>query len=172
MKILDFCWTTFGNKITYWKKWLSRLRVKKDKNSSADEWSIQAANLPATAVLTWLFWKIWLQHKKCWINNDTLCNKQWYKIICSCYWGFSSQQNATISWHNGEWSRKSKITFPLLATIRMILLILSPKYISHIDGLVQEKRNSSSLAMELHLSCINPSILCITISGNNNLQWK
>ena len=28
MKILHFCWTTFGNKITYWKKWPSRLRVK------------------------------------------------------------------------------------------------------------------------------------------------
>ena len=27
-----------------------------------------------------------------------------------------------------------------------------------IMGLVQERRNSSSLAMELHLSCINPSI--------------
>ena len=28
----------------------------------------------------------------------------------------------------------------------------------HIDGLVQERRNSSALAMELCLSCINPSI--------------
>ena len=27
MKILRFCWTTFGNKITCWKKWLSRLNV-------------------------------------------------------------------------------------------------------------------------------------------------
>ena len=27
MKILQICWTTFGNKITYWKKWPSRLRV-------------------------------------------------------------------------------------------------------------------------------------------------
>ena len=27
MKILHFCWTTLGNKITYWKKWPSRLRV-------------------------------------------------------------------------------------------------------------------------------------------------
>ena len=29
----------------------------------------------------------------------------------------------------------------------------------HIDGLMQERRNSSALAMELRLSCINPSIL-------------
>ena len=29
----------------------------------------------------------------------------------------------------------------------------------HIDGLVQERHNSSALAMELHLSCTNPSIL-------------
>ena len=28
----------------------------------------------------------------------------------------------------------------------------------HIDGLVQERRNSSVLAMELRISCINPSI--------------
>ena len=28
---------------------------------------------------------------------------------------------------------------------------------SHIDGLVQERRNSSALAMELRLSCTNPS---------------
>ena len=28
MKILQICWTTFGNKIKYWKKWPSRLRVK------------------------------------------------------------------------------------------------------------------------------------------------
>ena len=28
-----------------------------------------------------------------------------------------------------------------------------------IDGLVQERRNSSALAMELRLSCINPLIL-------------
>ena len=33
------------------------------------------------------------------------------------------------------------------------------------DGLVQERRNSSALAMELRLSCINPSILydCIHV---------
>ena len=29
---------------------------------------------------------------------------------------------------------------------------------SHFDGLVQERRNSSALAMELRLSCTNPSI--------------
>ena len=28
----------------------------------------------------------------------------------------------------------------------------------HIDGLVQERRNSSASAMELRLSCTNPSI--------------
>ena len=28
----------------------------------------------------------------------------------------------------------------------------------HIDGLVQERRNSSALAMELRLACTNPSI--------------
>ena len=31
----------------------------------------------------------------------------------------------------------------------------------HFDGLVQERRNSSALAMELHLSCTNPSTLYV-----------
>ena len=30
--------------------------------------------------------------------------------------------------------------------------------IDHIDGLVQERRNSIANTLELHLSCINPSI--------------
>ena len=32
-----------------------------------------------------------------------------------------------------------------------------PYFTLRIDGLVQERRNSSVLAMELHLSCSNPS---------------
>ena len=28
--------------------------------------------------------------------------------------------------------------------------------LGHVDGLVQERRNSSAVAMELRLSCINP----------------
>ena len=36
---------------------------------------------------------------------------------------------------------------------------LYPVYrVSYIDGLMQERRNSSASAMELGLSCINPSI--------------
>ena len=31
--------------------------------------------------------------------------------------------------------------------------------LAYIDGLVQERRNSGALAMELRLSCTNPSIL-------------
>ena len=31
-------------------------------------------------------------------------------------------------------------------------------FLDHFDGLVQERCNSSALAMELHLSCTNPSI--------------
>ena len=36
-------------------------------------------------------------------------------------------------------------------------------FIYHIDGLVQERRHSSALAMELSLSCINPSILTFQV---------
>ena len=40
----------------------------------------------------------------------------------------------------------------------------------HIDGLVQERCNSSALAMELHLSCINPSISYIT-AASPRVTW-
>ena len=36
--------------------------------------------------------------------------------------------------------------------------ICKPAYISLTDGLVQERRNSRVLAMELRLPCINPSV--------------
>ena len=39
---------------------------------------------------------------------------------------------------------------------------------NYFDGLVQERHNSSALAMELHLSCTNPSIwTCL-----HSLDWK
>ena len=50
----------------------------------------------------------------------------------------------------------------------------------HIDGLMQERRNSSALAMELHLSCTNPSIyarfqpmhlLWEHLCSANTLRW-
>ena len=40
----------------------------------------------------------------------------------------------------------------------MLIALSSHNTDQHIDGLVQERRNSSALAMELHLSCTNPSI--------------
>ena len=41
---------------------------------------------------------------------------------------------------------------------------------SHIDGLVQERGNSSALAMELSLSCRNPSILDWKIVMNQHVE--
>ena len=41
--------------------------------------------------------------------------------------------------------------------VRRSVIWIHLKY-PHIDGLVQERRNSSALAMELRLSCTNPSI--------------
>ena len=40
----------------------------------------------------------------------------------------------------------------------MIVRIQCVPAVTHFDGLVQERRNSSALAMELRISCINPSI--------------
>ena len=35
--------------------------------------------------------------------------------------------------------------------------------LQNLDGLVQERRNSSALAMELRLSCTNPSIISLQL---------
>ena len=39
-----------------------------------------------------------------------------------------------------------------------VTIVFTWLYVYHIDGLVQERRNSSALALELHLSCTNPLI--------------
>ena len=36
----------------------------------------------------------------------------------------------------------------------------------HIDGLVQDRRNSIANTLELRLSCTNPSIICKFLSVN------
>ena len=44
--------------------------------------------------------------------------------------------------------------------------------VQYIDGLMQERRNSSALAMELRLSCMNPSIWqCYITEYIENKIW-
>ena len=45
-----------------------------------------------------------------------------------------------------------------LATLEVVRMTTFVAANDDVDGLAQERRNSSALAMELHLSCINPSI--------------
>ena len=46
----------------------------------------------------------------------------------------------------------------MLVYLLRAIVLFSCTFITSIDGLVQERRNSSALAMELRLSCTNPSI--------------
>ena len=45
-------------------------------------------------------------------------------------------------------------------TVKIIFFVIA----QHIDGLVQERRNSIAKALELHLSCTNPSTHSVDIS--------
>ena len=45
--------------------------------------------------------------------------------------------------------------------------VLKLTHKSEINGIVQEKRNSSALAMELHLSCTNPSRYGVSVVSSN-----
>ena len=51
--------------------------------------------------------------------------------------------------------QKFEFTVPFWELYKMQIFL---HCLLHIDGLVQESRNSSVLAMELRLSCINPSL--------------
>ena len=44
-------------------------------------------------------------------------------------------------------------------------------YRDYMDGLVQERRNSSALAMELRLSCTKPLIYCGDRHSSTNLSF-
>ena len=44
--------------------------------------------------------------------------------------------------------------------------------IIHVDGLVQERRNSTANALELHLSCINPSMCDLVCTDWNTIEEK
>ena len=53
---------------------------------------------------------------------------------------------------------ESKMKFPLDKNCELKIFNVTSHMCSdvHLDGFVQERRNSSALAMELRLSCINP----------------
>ena len=54
-----------------------------------------------------------------------------------------------------------QIGWPILKYLRVVANFLTYTgfiMVEGIDGLVQERRNSSALAIELRLSCINPSV--------------
>ena len=55
--------------------------------------------------------------------------------------------------------------------IRGFVQVATLQIPSHIDGLVQERRNSSASEMVLRLSCTNPSIYSFIsiVSGNQEL---
>ena len=49
--------------------------------------------------------------------------------------------------------------------------LISWSSVYHHDGLVQERRNSSALAMDLRLSCTHPSICVCCLSDHLLLLW-
>ena len=61
----------------------------------------------------------------------------------------NSQVSISLAWHNGMWD----------LDMRMYQMHYVTKPCSgHVDGLVQERGNSSAVAIELRLSCTNPSM--------------
>ena len=108
-------------------------------------------------------------------GRDGVSNHQPHQCLLNCLFGHISKTTSKLrvsglcagnspgpvnSPH--KWQVKRKM-FPF---DDIIMKVWSMFYLSncHIDGLVQERCNSSALAMELRLSCINPQIC-------NDLDW-
>ena len=68
-------------------------------------------------------------------------------VTSDCLEGHCSQEYSIFS----AWKKKSKASWMEGRTLESLQH-------NDIDGLVQERRNSSAFAMELRLSCTNPSI--------------
>ena len=93
-----------------------------------------------------------------------LCNIKGDIFLLSCtdlsYWKWN-QKTKTKS-GMVKVTAINEIDLPL--TINLLNWKRSVKFgCHHVDGLVQERRNSSVLAMKLHLSCTNPSMWTLTI---------
>ena len=73
-------------------------------------------------------------------------------LVFSIIWFYTiTARGDMIQFVNPQPAGKHKLQFHYLKLFHI-------SFNFNIDGLVQERRNSSALAMELHLSCTNPSI--------------
>ena len=132
-----------------------------------------------------LYWKI-CHHEQA--HDDVIKRKHF-----PCYWPFvrGVHWSPVNSPHKGQWG--GALMFSLICdwingwviyNIPEIHLDSSAsvlkrpadrirlKHLPHRDGLVQEKRNSSALAMELHLSCTNPSISSAYVSNGHYYNYQ
>ena len=106
---------------------------------------------------------VWIRHKEVdatyHIKGMILC-AIWKYEIPFIYWYLCYLLMAIYRQRYSE-AMQSNIFFKLLHKGVMVLQWISFNLISsqlHIDGLVQERRNSIANALELRLSCTNPSI--------------
>ena len=73
-------------------------------------------------------------------------------------WAILASSSACVSNTCGGEGNEETYATIVLSTIKTMR-----PFHENIDGLVQERRNSSALALELHFSCTNPSIFPIEI---------
>ena len=113
----------------------------------------------------------WLDSLQIWLDHNSTYYRPLSKNsdvkprISHC-----DSQNLQYKAHPEFWPSHRRI-FKTSLYYKTRLILETRRYIhcwckSHIEGLVQERCNSSALAMELHLSCTNPSIqeFCATRS--------
>ena len=87
--------------------------------------------------------------------NRTVDTWRWNTNICSIIVSPPYQLSKPLPTHSNLGQGQTQIPQQEINLNWLDWIII---HLSHIDGLVQERRNSSGLAMELCLSCTNPSI--------------
>ena len=91
-------------------------------------------------------------------------HRQWNSWLPYCRYMFFCEATYIVIHHQWyKWLLRRHIRYLtkiLITSILYDIMIITSTLpiVGHSDGLVQERRNSSALAMELRLSCTNPSI--------------
>ena len=100
----------------------------------------------------------------CHVYNSGITN---FDYPCDCVQQFYHYEDwcGILSPFSGQNHEKNKLQAPPLCCFHSLVhsLTYPPNHLDlhrHIDGLVQERRNSIAYALELRLSCTNPSIWC------------
>ena len=132
--------------------------VQERRNSIANALELRPSNTNPS---------IWMQpHWSAFLWRMGILNFEWYASLVG------SARDHTGYGYNVTWSLSPYTEWSLACVGQVTLQRKRGCNVNHIDGLVQERRDSSALAMELRLSCTKPSLCHFVVTTPNKLFKK